>query len=235
MNRVWDLMEVLDTYDQGLSNRYFLSTGVFCLALLTMGTQRHHDLIQKCIDNKVIIKQTMKVFQIIGCFCLTELGHGSNIRDIETECHFENGHFVLNTPNISAIKCWAGNLSYSATHSIVYAQLYINGECKGLHAFSIQIRDVHTLKPLPGITIGDIGEKAGEWNGIENGWMKFDNYKIPLETLLNRTSDVTANGKFIQTNMVTALAMQFSAVIAIRYSAVRTHFTKDKRKCFITV
>lgn len=65
-------------------------------------------------------------------------------------------------------------LAHSATHAVVFAQLYTEGKCQGLHSFVIQVRDMKTMKSLPGIAIGDMGEKPGDWNGVENGWMKFD-------------------------------------------------------------
>ncbi len=90
----------------------------------------------------------------------------------------------------------------SATHAVVYAQLYINGKCHGPHAFLIQIRDANTLKPLPGIRMGDMGEKPGVWNGVENGWMAFDRLRISINALLNKGADVTVDGKYIEKTKV---------------------------------
>lgn len=84
----------------------------------------------------------------------------------------------------------------SATHAIVFAQLYIGKEWRGLHAFCMQIRDRDTMEPLEGITIGDMGEKVGEWNGVENGWIKFDSHRFQLEALLNKTATVHRDGTY---------------------------------------
>ncbi len=77
--------------------------------------------------------------------------------------------FVLHTPDFEASKCWVGNLGQAATHTVIYAQLYTpDGICHGLHTFVAPIRDPVTMKPYPGILVGDMGEKIGI-NGVANG------------------------------------------------------------------
>lgn len=58
------------------------------------------------------------------------------------------------------------------------------------------MRDNKTLKTFPGVTIGDLGEKVG-LNGIDNGFLIFNNYHISRENLLSRTGDVTEDGKYV--------------------------------------
>nr|CDJ82242.1 Acyl-CoA oxidase dehydrogenase and Acyl-CoA oxidase domain containing protein [Haemonchus contortus] len=233
------LMEVLETYDQGLSARLALHSSVFGMAVASMGTKRHDDILEKTRRN-----------EIVGCFCLTELGHGSNTQEIQTTATFDSGEFVFNCPSEQAIKCWAGNLSHSATHAVVFAQLYIQGKCEGVHAFVLQVRDPATFEPLPGIVIGDMGEKPGAWNGVENGWMEFKNHRAPLWTLLNKGCEVTATGKYVSSYKTSAerqsvslgalsigrigiigkgvIASGLAATIAIRYSACRRQFGETK-------
>ncbi|VDL79733.1 unnamed protein product [Nippostrongylus brasiliensis] len=233
------LGEVLEAYDQGLSARIGLHASVFGMAVASMCTKRHEAILEQIRRN-----------EIVGCFCLTELGHGSNTQEIQTTATFDNGEFVFNCPSDEAVKCWAGNLSQSATHAVVFAQLYVGGKCEGVHAFVLQVRDPKTYETLPGITIGDMGEKPGAWNGVENGWMEFKNHRAPLWTLLNKGCGVTATGKYVsnyksaserQSVSLGALsvgrvgiigkgvmAAGLASTIAIRYSACRRQFGKTK-------
>lgn len=52
-----------------------------------------------------------------------------------------------------------------------------------------------THLPLPGITLNDCSKKEG-LDGIDNGFMIFNNVRIPKENLLNRFSSFTDDGKF---------------------------------------
>lgn len=49
--------------------------------------------------------------------------------------------FILHSPDFEAAKFWVGNLGKTATHAVVFAQLYMpDGQCHGLHSFLVQVR-----------------------------------------------------------------------------------------------
>ncbi|KAJ8926828.1 hypothetical protein NQ314_020678 [Rhamnusium bicolor] len=94
---------------------------------------------------------------------VTELGHGTFIRGLETTATYDpkTEEFVLNSPTLTAYKWWPGGLGHSANYAVVVAQLYARGKCHGIHPFIVQLRDQETHEPLPGIKIGEIGCKLG--------------------------------------------------------------------------
>uniref|UniRef100_A0AAQ6IE07 Acyl-coenzyme A oxidase n=1 Tax=Anabas testudineus TaxID=64144 RepID=A0AAQ6IE07_ANATE len=177
--------------------------------------------------------------EIIGTYAQTEMGHGTHLRGLETTATYDPStqEFVLNCPTISSIKWWPGGLGKTSNHAIVLAQLYTQGNCHGLHAFIVPIRDMNTHKPLPGIVVGDIGPKFG-FNEVDNGFLKLENVRIPRENMLMKYAKVEPDGTyvkppsskltygtmvFIRSMIVgeSARALAKSCTIAIRYSAVR--------------
>lgn len=55
----------------------------------------------------------------------------------------------------------ASNPGRTANYAIVYARLLVHGQDLGIHNFMVQIRDLQTHKPMPGVEVGDIGPKIG--------------------------------------------------------------------------
>ncbi|MBA0592698.1 hypothetical protein Gorai_009673, partial [Gossypium raimondii] len=156
-------------------------------AIQFFGTKHHHDKWLRDTEN----------YLIKGCFAMTELGHGSNVRGIETITTYDSntGEFVINTPCESAQKYWIGGAANHATHTIVFSQLNINGTNQGVHALIAQIRDADG-NVCPNIRIADCGHKIG-LNGVDNGRIWFDNVRVPRENLLNSVADVSPDGKYL--------------------------------------
>ncbi|KAM9770017.1 peroxisomal acyl-coenzyme A oxidase 1 isoform 1-T1 [Menidia menidia] len=177
--------------------------------------------------------------EIIGTYAQTEMGHGTHLRGLETTATYDPAtqHFVMNSPTVTSIKWWPGGLGKSSNHAIVLAQLYTLGNCHGLHAFIVPIRDMVTHEPLPGIVVGDIGPKFG-FNEVDNGFLKLENVRIPRDNMLMKYAKVEPDGTylkppsakltygtmvFVRSMIVgeSARALAKSCTIAIRYSAVR--------------
>lgn len=113
-------------------------------------------------QHKLFLERAQK-FDIIGCYAQTELGHGSNVRGLETTATWnpEDKTFTMHSPSLTASKWWIGSLGKVANYAVVMAQLVIKGKALGPHPFIVPIRDLKTHEPLPNVHIGDIGPKFG--------------------------------------------------------------------------
>ncbi|XP_032711614.1 peroxisomal acyl-coenzyme A oxidase 3 isoform X1 [Lontra canadensis] len=185
---VQTLVACLGMYDWSLGIKFLLHMLTFGSAIYNSGSKRH-------------LKYLPKIFnmEIFGCFAVTELSHGSNAKAVRTTAHYDptTEEFIIHTPDFEAAKFWVGNMGKTATHAVVFAQLYTpGGQCHGLHSFVVQIRDPKTLLPMPGVMVGDMGKKLG-LNGVDNGFAMFHKVRIPRQDLLNRTGDVTPEGTYV--------------------------------------
>jgi acyl-CoA oxidase len=179
-------MEILSHFDLSLTVKYGVQFGLFGGSILSLGTQKHHEKYLRDIGT----------LAVPGCFAMTETGHGSNVRDIETTATYnqETKEFVIHTPNSSARKDYIGNAALHGQMATVFAQLIIGAENHGICAIILPIRD-KTGKVLPGIRIEDCGEKQG-LNGVDNGRIWFEHVPIPETNLLDRFAQITAEGHF---------------------------------------
>ncbi|XP_021931442.1 probable peroxisomal acyl-coenzyme A oxidase 1 isoform X2 [Zootermopsis nevadensis] len=212
---------------------FYLNTIMFAPAVIGQGTPE---------QQAIWLKKALN-YEIIGTFAQTELGHGTFIRGLETTAHYDprTQEFILNSPTLTSYKWWPGSLGHTANYAIVVAQLHTQGVCHGIHLFIVQIRDEETHEPLPGIKIGEIGTKLG-MHTINNGFLGFENVRIPREHMLMKYSKVLEDGSYVRSPsnrltygtmiFVRVVMLQHSAfylakasTIAIRYSAVRRQCT----------
>ncbi len=159
--------------------------GLFGGAILQLGTKPHHDAyLSDLITGKVM-----------GCFAMTETGHGSNVQALGTVATYdaETEEFVITTPDEPSRKDYIGNAARHAETAVVFAQLEIEGKSEGVHAFVVPLREDGEV--LPGIRIEDCGRKLG-LNGVDNGRIWFDGVRVPRSALLNQFADVTSDGVY---------------------------------------
>ncbi|VVT53915.1 uncharacterized protein SAPINGB_P003814 [Magnusiomyces paraingens] len=144
--------------------------------------------------------------EVIGCYAQTELGHGSNVRALQTKAFYDPKlkHVVLcSSEPLTARKWWIGGLGVTADHAAVQASLYFppkddpqstdrsKYKYLGPHMFIVPIRNPTTREPLPGVTVGDIGPKAANgFSIIDNGFLALDNVRIPASNLLSRFTSI---------------------------------------------
>ncbi|KYQ91846.1 acyl-CoA oxidase [Tieghemostelium lacteum] len=234
--RLTSAFEIFSMYNNNITTKMGVQYTLFGGTITLLGTQRHEKYIAPA-----------DVLQIAGCFAMTEIGHGSNVRGIETTATYKKStqEFIINSPTPTSQKFWIGGAGLHAHYATVFAKLIIDSKDYGVHAFVVPIRDTNSNQILPGITIKDCGQKLG-LNGIDNGQIKFDQVHIPRENLLNKFSDVAADGTYksaftspiknfaatmapfvvgrLGISKVNSGASKSALAIAIRFSHVRKQF-----------
>ncbi|HSI25953.1 MAG TPA: acyl-CoA dehydrogenase [Aeromicrobium sp.] len=193
-------IEMLAQFDLSLMVKAGVQWGLFGGAVENLGTERHTSLIPDIID-----------LSLIGCFAMTETGHGSDVQNLETTATYDPAtqEFVVHSPTASARKDYIGNAATHATMAAVFAQLITpaldadgpkgegpkgEGTVHGVHCFLVPIRDAKG-KDMPGVTTSDCGHKGG-LRGVDNGRIVFDHVRIPRDNLLNRYGDVAEDGTY---------------------------------------
>ncbi len=178
--------EALAYFDLSLVVKYGVQFGLWGGSVYFLGTEKHHE---KYLEDTAAMR-------LPGCFAMSELGHGSNVRDVETTATYdaETGEFVIHTPSESARKEWIGNAARDGRMATVFAQLEAGEHEYGVHAFVVPIRD-EDGNVADGVTIEDCGHKLG-LNGVDNGRIWFDHVRIPRENLLDRYASVDADGGY---------------------------------------
>lgn len=188
------VFETLAYGDLSLLVKFGVQFGLFGGSIFQLGTEEHH---RRYLADASTAEHP-------GCFAMSEAGHGSNVRDVETTATYDpaSEEFVVHTPTATARKDWIGNAALHGRLATVFAQLEISGREDepegegelGVHAFLVPIRD-EDGRPLPGVRIEDCGEKLG-LNGVDNGRLWFERVRIPRENLLDRFAQVAADGTY---------------------------------------
>ncbi len=179
------VFEMLGYGDLSLAIKFGVQIGLFGGAVYMLGTEKHHkkyvEALHKC--------------ELLGCFAMTETGHGSNVKNLETTATYNHDtkEIIVNSPNYKSGKEYIGNAIHSQM-AAVFAQLVVDGKSHGVHAVLVPIRDKDN-NLLPGIKVEDCGHKMG-LNGVDNGRIWFDNVRVPVDNLLDKYGSVTAEGTY---------------------------------------
>lgn len=180
------IMEALSYHDLSLVIKFGVQFGLFGMSVYFLGTEKHH---------RAYLSDIGKL-KLPGCFAMTETGHGSNVRGIETTATYDRAtrSFTIHTPNVNAQKEFIGNAACHGQMATVFAKMIVEEKDYGVSAFLVPIRDAKGAL-LPGISIRDCGRKMG-LNGVDNGLITFTNVVVPYDNLLDRFARITDEGKF---------------------------------------
>jgi acyl-CoA oxidase len=186
MEGYFTIMETLSYHDLSMVIKFGVQFGLWGMSVYFLGTEKHHQKYLKDIGT----------LQLPGCFAMTETGHGSNVRGLETTAtyHHKDQSFIIHTPNPDARKEYIGNAALHGKVATVFAKLIIDGEDYGVNAFIVPLRNADG-STIQGVRIEDCGRKMG-LNGVDNGIIYFDQVKIPKENMLDRFAFVNERGEF---------------------------------------
>jgi glutaryl-CoA dehydrogenase len=158
------IMQELERADSGLRSLASVQGSLVIHAIHSFGTPAQH---ARWMPGLVSGKR-------VGCFALTEHGHGSDPGGLETRAARDGDHYVLN-----GSKCWIGNASI-ADVKVVWAK-DDNGTVGG---FVVE-------KDAPGFRAQDIeGKFSLRMSRTSECW--FENCRIPAENRLPNASGLGA-------------------------------------------
>src|SRR6516165_8067360 len=183
------MIQMLAMSDLSLMVKAGVQWGLFGGAVENLGTERHFDYVEKIIT-----------LELLGCFAMTETGHGSDVQSLETTATYdaETQEFVIDSPTPTSRKDYIGGAAETARIAAVFAQLFTTEDGKpvnhGVHCVLVPIRDADG-NDLPGVTTSDCQYKGG-LPGVDNGRIVFDHVRVPRVNLLNKYGDVEPDGRY---------------------------------------
>lgn len=196
--------ETLAFHDLSLTIKFTVQFGIWLGSVLLLGNEaQHHTYLHR-----------IGTFDLPGCFAMTEIGHGSNVRELETTATYdaETQEWIIHSPTWTAGKNYIGNGACHGRLATVFAQLETAGERHGVHAFLVPLRD-DDGQTWPGVRIEDNGPKMGE-NGVDNARIWFVNVRVPRTALLDRFGNVTPDGAY-HSSIRSAGARFFATISAL--------------------
>ncbi|KAG0171631.1 acyl-Coenzyme A oxidase [Apophysomyces sp. BC1021] len=229
--------DALRVYSPSYSMRSGVHSTLFRNVIQMLGSKEQQKQWIDEIDN----------FRVIGCFAMTELGHSSALRDIETTATYDRAsdEFVINSPTITSTKWWIGMAGQTATHTVVICQTIIDGKRVGHNWFVVPLRRKASGELMPNVMAGDVGQKAGH-NGLDNGWIQFREARVPRSNMLSGWVSLDPQGEYTAapspavmyaTLIPERLSLVYSTIllipqaitIATRYGVVRRQGPKNEQ------
>ncbi|WAR16409.1 ACOX1-like protein [Mya arenaria] len=114
-------------------------------------------------------------FKIIGTYAQTEVGHGTFIRGLETMATYD--------PATEESEVYTTTNPCQAYSLVIFTNIP-HILCPSLYYLTL------------GVQLGDIGNKLG-FNGMDNGYLIFNNYRVPRDAMLMRYAKVEKDGTYV--------------------------------------
>lgn len=111
-----------------------LNTGAFLSTIEMLGNEKQVQYWQNQVLNG----------KVIGGYGQTELGHGSDVKGLETTATYNEAKrtWTINSPTITSGKFWPGLLGHFSTHFVVQAKTFVKGQKLGNQTFVLPIRNM---------------------------------------------------------------------------------------------
>ncbi len=126
--------ETIATHDLSLVVKYGVQFGLWGGSVNALGSDE---------QRRELLPQ-IGTLELPGAFAMTERGHGSNVRELETTATLDRAtdEWVIQTPDATTTtRSGSATRPSTASMATVFAQLVIDGEDYGVHAFVVPIRD----------------------------------------------------------------------------------------------
>ncbi|KAG2049695.1 acyl-CoA dehydrogenase NM domain-like protein [Suillus hirtellus] len=123
-------------------------------------------------------------WDVIGQFCLTELGRGLDIFRMKTSVTLlPTGEFDLHTPSPSDAKFMPPTIPVKGLPcvAVVFAQLYVDGECRGPRPFLVNLNDGYDM--CKGVTLMLLPPRGGS-SPVNHALTSFHHVRLPPSALL---------------------------------------------------
>ncbi|OAA50651.1 Acyl-CoA dehydrogenase/oxidase [Metarhizium rileyi] len=152
-----------------------------CMGTIASYAEEHPD---SCNSYTREVLKELQEFRSVGEFMLTEAAHGLDACHLETTATYSHdGVFDLHTPSPMAAKSPAPASPEAGVPriAVVFAQLIVNGERRGVRPFIVRLCDADAM--APGVTSRLLPRLQGP-KYVERSITMFDHVRLELPALL---------------------------------------------------